>query len=119
MNIALITNNFLPNTGGITNVMVNVSGKLKKLGENVYIYNKTYKDTENLCYRVLSNATTLKGIFIYHIKFYFFLFYLFFKILFSFRNLKFKDRFRLVSFYCVFPKFIVRRIISIKNLIYR
>ena len=117
MNIALITNNFLPKTGGITNVMVNVSGKLKKLGENVYIFNKTYEDTENLCFKVLSNATTLKGIFIHHVKFYFFLFYLFFKILLSFRNLKFKDRFRLVSFYCVFPKFIVRRIISIKNLI--
>lgn len=117
MNIALITNNFLPKTGGITNVMVNVSGKLKKFGENVYIFNKTYEDTENLCFKVLSNATTLKGIFIHHVKFYFFLFYLFFKILLSFRNLKFKDRFRLVSFYCVFPKFIVRRIISIKNLI--
>ena len=36
MRIALITNNFLPKKGGITNVMVNVSGKLKELGKNKY-----------------------------------------------------------------------------------
>ncbi|MFW9898235.1 MAG: hypothetical protein ACFFDO_03125, partial [Candidatus Thorarchaeota archaeon] len=62
MRIALITNNFLPKTGGITNVMVNVSGKLKELGEKVSVLNKTYDEKERLCYKLLSNATSLKGI---------------------------------------------------------
>ena len=116
MKVALITNNFLPKTGGVTNVMVNVSGKLTKLGEKVYVYNKTYDDVPNLCFKVLSNATSLKGIFIHHVRFLFFLLYLFFKIFF-FKGFKLKDKLRIASFYCIYPKFIVRRIISIKNLV--
>jgi phosphatidylinositol alpha-1,6-mannosyltransferase len=117
MRIALITNNFLPNTGGITNVMVNVSNKLIELGEKVYVLNKTFEEKERLCFKVLSNATSLKGIMLHNIKFYYFLFYLFLRILFSFKGFTLKDKIRLASFYCVYPKSNVRRIISIKNLV--
>ncbi len=117
MRIALITNNFLPKTGGITNVMVNVSGKLKELGEKVSVLNKTHDEKERLCYKLLSNATSLKGIIFHNIKFFYFLFYLFLKIIFSFKEITLKDKFRLASFYCFYPKFIVRRTISLKNLV--
>jgi phosphatidylinositol alpha-1,6-mannosyltransferase len=117
MKIALITNNFLPKTGGITNVMVNVSKKLTELGENVSVLNKTYDDKEISCFKVLSNATSFKGILLHNIKFYYFLIYLFLNFLFFFKGFKLKDKLRLASFYCFYPKFIVRRIISIKNLV--
>ena len=76
MKIALITNNFLPNTGGITTTILNFYNKLTKIGENVYVLNKTYEDNENLCFKVLSNTMSLKGFFNHNIKFLHFLFYL-------------------------------------------
>ena len=117
MKIALITNNYLPKKGGITNVMVNVSAKLTELGESVSVLNKTHDEKERLCYKLLSNATSLKGLVVHNIKFYYFLFYLFLKILFSLKGTTLKDKLRLASFYCFYPKFIVRRIISLKNLV--
>ena len=117
MKIALITNNFKPNLGGIANVMINVSSKLTDLGENVYVFNKSCHKENKLYFNVLSDDVTFKGIIIHNIKFFFFLFYLMFKILFFFNTVKFKDKIKLVFFYCFYLKFIVRRIISIKNLV--
>ena len=117
MNIALITNDFLPFRGGITNVMVNVSKKLTELGEKVFIFNKTCNNETKLYFKILSNDTSLKGILVHNIKFLYFLFYLFFKIIFSFKEIKLKDKLKLAFFYCFYLKFIVRRIISIKNLV--
>ena len=117
MNIALITNDFLPISGGITNVMVNLSNKLTEEGEKVYVFNKTYNNEEKLYFKILSNDNSLSGIFIHNIKFFYFLFYLFFKILFSFKRISFKEKLKLAFFYCFYLKFIVRRIISIKNLV--
>ena len=117
MRIALITNDFIPNIGGITNVMINISKKLTKMGENVYVFNKTYEDKESFYFKVLSNTTSLKGIFYHHIKFFYFMFYLFLRIIFSFKGIESKNRLKLAFFYCFYPKMIVRRIISIKNLV--
>jgi len=117
MRIALITNNFIPNKGGIANVMLNVSNILTELGEKVYVFNKSHHNPNNLHFNVLSNDISLKGIFKYHIKFFYFLFYLFFHILFFFKGIKLKDKLKLMFFYCFYLKFIVRRIISIKNLV--
>lgn len=117
MKIALITNNFIPSFGGIANVMINVSSKLTDLGENVYVFNKSCHKENKLYFKVLSDDVSFKGIIIHNIKFFFFLFYLMFRILFFFNTVKFKDRIKLVFFYCFYLKFIVRRIISIKNLL--
>ncbi|MFX1258417.1 MAG: glycosyltransferase family 4 protein [Promethearchaeota archaeon] len=117
MRIALITNDFIPNIGGVTNVMINISKKLTKMGENLYVFNKTYENNENLYFKVLSNTTSLKGIFYHNIKFFYFMFYLFLRIIFSFKGIKPKNRLKLAFFYCFYPKMIVRRIISIKNLV--
>ena len=87
MNIALITNDFLPISGGITNVMVNLSNKLTEEGEKVYVFNKTYNNEEKLYFKILSNDNSISGIFIHNIKFFYFLFFLFFKILFSFKGI--------------------------------
>ena len=117
MNIALITNDFLPISGGITNVMVNLSNKLNEQGEKVFIFNKTCNNEDKLYFKILSNDNSLSGIVIHNIKFFYFLIYLFFKILFSFKGIKFKDKLKLAFFYCFYLKFIVRRIVSIKNLV--
>ena len=117
MNIALITNNYLPNKGGITNVMVNIHKYLTEFGEKVIVFNKSMHNKDLLYYRVLTNDNTLKGILTHNLKFIYFQIYLIFKILFFFRDIKLKTRIRLVLFYCFYPKFLVRRIISIKNLV--
>lgn len=117
MNIALITNNFIPNKGGIANVIINVSSKLTELGETVYVFNKSYHKEDKLYFKVLSDDDTFKGIINHNLKFIAFLFYLIFKIIFFFIGVKFKDKIKLVFFYCFYLKFIVRRIISIKNLV--
>ena len=117
MNIALITNNYLPNKGGITNVMVNVHKYLTEFGEKVIVFNKSMHNKDLLNFRVLTNDNTLKGILTHNLKFIYFQIYLIFKILFLIRDLKFKTRIRLLLFYCFYPKFLVRRIISIKNLV--
>ena len=118
MKIALITNDFLPKKGGITNVIVNVGRKLTELGEKVFIFNRTCENKENLYIKVLSNAKSLRGILTYHIKFFYFLFCLFFRIMFLFNGIKFRDKLKLTLFYCLYPKLIVSRIISIKNLVF-
>lgn len=117
MRIALITNNFIPNKGGIANVMLNVSSILTELGEKVYVFNKSHHNPNNLHFNVLSNDITLKGIFKHHIQFFYFLVYLFLHILLFFKGIKLKDKLKLMFFYCFYLKFIVRRIISIKNLV--
>jgi len=117
MKIALITNDFLPKTGGITNVMVNVSDKLTELKEKVYVFNSSCYNKEKLHLKILSKDNTLKGIVKHNIKLYYFLFYLFLKILLNFKGIKLKQRLRLASFYCFYPKFVVMRLISIKNLV--
>ena len=117
MKIALITNNFIPNLGGIANVMVNVSSKLTDLGEKVYVFNKSCHNENSLYFNVLSDDVSFKGIIVHNIKFFYFLFYLLFRILFFFNTVKFKDKIKLIFFYCFYLKFIVRRIISIKNLV--
>ena len=117
MNIALITNDFLPDRGGITNVMVNISKNLTEQGENVFIFNKTCNNESKLHFKILSNDNSLRGILNHNIKFFYFLMYLFFKILFSFKAIKFKNKLKLAFFYCFYLKFIVRRIISIRDLV--
>jgi len=117
MNIALITNDFLPISGGITNVMLNLSKNLTEQGEKVFIFNKTCNNEKKLYFKILSNANSLSGILIHNIKFFNFLIYLFFKILLSFKGIRLKDKLKLAFFYCFYLKFIVRRIISIKNLV--
>ena len=118
MKIALVTNDFLPRKGGITNVMVNVSSKLRELGEKVLVFNRTCENKENSYFKVLSNATSLRGLFTHHIKFIYFLFCLFVRILFFFVGIKLKDKLKLTFYYCFYPKLLVRRIISIKNLVF-
>ncbi|MFX1444610.1 MAG: glycosyltransferase family 4 protein [Promethearchaeota archaeon] len=117
MNIALITNDFLPIRGGITNVMINLSKKLTEQGEKIFIFNKTCHNEDKLYFKILSNDNSLSGIIIHNFKFLYFLIYLFFKIIFSFKEIKLKDKLKLAFFYCFYLKFIVRRIISIKNLV--
>lgn len=119
MKIALVTNDFLPKKGGITNVIVNVGRKLTELGEKVFIFNRTCENKENLYFKVLSNTTSSRGIITYHVKFFYFLFSLFFRILFLFNGIKFRDKLKLALFYCFYPKLIVSRIISIKNLVFQ
>lgn len=119
MKIALVTNDFLPKKGGITNVIVNVGRKLTELGEKVFIFNRTCENKEKLYFKVLSNATSLRGILTYHVKFFYFLFSLFFRIMFLFNGIKFRDKLKLTLFYCLYPKLIVSRIISIKNLVFQ
>ena len=63
MNIALITNNYIPNKGGITNVMVNVHKYLTEFGEKVIVFNKSIHNKDLLYFRALTNDNTLKGIF--------------------------------------------------------
>ena len=53
MNIALITNDFLPISGGITNVMVNLSKNLTEQGEKVFIFNKTCHNESKLYFQIL------------------------------------------------------------------
>ena len=72
MRIALITNDFLPKKGGITNVMVNVSKNLTELGETVFVFNKTYHKEDKLYFEVLSNDKTIKGILTHNVKFFYF-----------------------------------------------
>ena len=117
MNVALITNDFLPIRGGITNVLVNVSSNLTEFGDTVYIFNKTCNKEDNYYYKILSNDNSLKGILIHNVNFLTFLFYLFFKILFSFKGINFKTKLKIAFFYCFYLKFIVRRVISLKNLV--
>ena len=117
MKIALITNDFLPMMGGITNVMINVSNNLTKFGETVYLLNKTYEDNKKLYFKVLSDEISVKGALVHNFTFIYFSIYLFFKIIFSFKGLIFKEKLKLAFFYSFYPKFIVRRIISIKNLV--
>jgi len=117
MNIALITNNFLPKMGGITNVMVNITKNLREKGEKIYVFNKSMQDENRLYFNVLSNATSFSGILSHNIKFFYFQFFLIFKILFSIKKISLRERIKLITFYCFYPKFIVRRIISIKNLV--
>jgi len=117
MKIALITNDFLPKTGGITNVMVNVSEKLTELKEKVYVFNSSRHNQEKLHFKILSKDSNLKGIVKYNIKIYYFLFYLFLKILLNFRGISFKQKLKLVTFYCFYPKLVVMRLVSIKNLV--
>ena len=83
MKIALITNNYLPNKGGITNVMVNVHKYLTEFGENVIVFNKSMHNKDLLYFRVLTNDNTLKGIFTHNLKFIYFQIYLIFKISFT------------------------------------
>ena len=47
MNIALMTNDYYPVIGGITTTLVNVSEKVRELGNNVYILNNSYNDNKN------------------------------------------------------------------------
>ncbi len=117
MNIALITNDFLPIKGGITNVMLNVSKNLTELGDKVYVFNKTCNNEEKLYFRILSNDNSLKGFVSHNIKFISFLFELVFRFFFSFKGINFKDKLKLAFIYCFYLKFIVRRVISIKNLV--
>ncbi|MHA1147598.1 MAG: glycosyltransferase family 4 protein [Promethearchaeota archaeon] len=116
MNIALITDDFLPHTGGITNVMVNVSKFLKMDGEKVFILNSTLEDKKNSCFKILSSNKKLHHLKSQNSSFYFFLGTLFLKILFL-SGIKLKKRFLLAVYYCCYPKNLVNRLISIKNLV--
>jgi len=115
MNIAQITDNYIPKLGGITMVMVNVRNQLAKLGENVYVFNSTYDKEDEFCYKVLSEKKILKNLLTQGLKFYIFILVLFFKITFSFKGIKFMDKLKLAFFYCFYPKLLIDRIISIKN----
>ncbi len=115
MNVALITDNYIPKLGGIKTIMVNVRNKLTELGEHVYVFNSTYDREENLCFKVLSEKRILKNLASQDIRFYIFVFALFFKIIFLFKGFKFVDKLKLAFFYCFYPKLLVDRLLSIKN----
>ncbi len=117
MNIALITDNYLPTLGGVSNVMVNIRRNLGKLGEQVLVFNNTYEDHNNLCYKILSSNKTLKSLKSQRFSFYYFLISLYLKIFFTFKGINLKDKFKLGFYYCFYPKNLINRIISIKNLV--
>ena len=117
MNIAQITDNYIPKLGGINIIMVNVRNQLTELGERVYVFNSTYDKEDEFCYKVLSENKILKNLFTQGLKFYIFILVLFFKITFLFKGIKFMDKLKLAFFYCFYPKLLVDRIISIKNTI--
>ncbi|MHA1273758.1 MAG: glycosyltransferase family 4 protein [Promethearchaeota archaeon] len=116
MNIALITDDYLPNTGGIANTNVNIRDGLLKLGEKVFVFNNTLDDPRANCYKILESNKTLKSLMKIDLSFYIFIIKLFFRILFSLKGLKFKDRFNLAFYYCFYPRNLVNRIYSTKNL---
>ena len=117
MNIALITNNFLPKKGGIANVMINITKNLGEKGEKIYVFNKSMQNENRLYFNVLSNDNSISGMLSHNVKFLYFRFFLIFKIFLSIKNISFKERIKLITFYCFYPKFIVRRIMSIRNLV--
>jgi phosphatidylinositol alpha-1,6-mannosyltransferase len=117
MNIALITDNFVPKLGGIKTIMVNIRNNLIELGENVYVFNSTYNNEREFCYKVISEKKLLKNVSSQGITFYIFIFALFFRIIFLFKGMRLSKKFKLAIFYCFYPKLLVDRIISIKNTI--
>ena len=115
MKIALITDNYIPKLGGINIIMQNVRNQLIDLGEQIYVLNSTYHKEDEFCFRVLSEKKTLKNLSTQGFKFYIFILILFFKIIFTFKKIKNRDKLKLAFFYCMYPKLLVDRIISIKN----
>lgn len=117
MNIALITDDFLPSSGGITNVLVNVSKRLNKKGDSVYVLNGKMEKHESLYYNILESKKTIKDLKNQDVEFFLFCLRLLIKLLFTFKNLKLNERIKLAFFYCMYPKKFVNRILSIKNLV--
>ena len=115
MNIALISGNFLNKKGGISTTLENLYDKLTELGENIHIIDNSAITKENIT--IIHSKEKLTSLFIQNIGFYIFLIHFFFRIL-ILENLKFKESLKIAFYYCFYPKDLVNRIKSIKNLIY-
>ncbi len=117
MNIALITDDFLPSKGGITNVIVNVSKNLTKNGEKVLIFNTTCNDESRSYFKILSSHNTLRSLKKQNKGFYFFTIKLLLKLIVTFKGDKLNNRLKLGFYYCFYPKNLLNRILSIKALV--
>ena len=115
MNIALITDDFYPSTGGLATTLKNFNHQFKKLKENLFIFNNSY-ESEN-CFKIIYSTLGMKALKNRDKKFFFYYVKLLIMILFFFRTIKLMDRIKLVLYYCFFPRNFVNRIESIKNLI--
>ncbi len=116
MNIAVITDNFYPVTGGITTTLLNFLDKMTTLGHKVFIFNNSYNG--KTCFWIIHYAETFKKYFFHQKKsFYFFLIQIFFRNLFCFKGLKFKDRVKTALYNAFYPDDIVNRVKSVKNLV--
>lgn len=116
MKIGLICDDFFPSKGGIANVSLNICVKSRMIGEEVVVFNNSYENPKFNCIKNIHSQETLKSIFFQPRTFYIFIIYLFWKILLTFKSIPFKVRVKFAMYYCFYPKFIVNRINSIKNL---
>ena len=101
--------------GGISTTLENFYDKLTDLGENIHIIDNSAITKENIT--IIHSKEKLTSLFIQDISFYIFLIHFFFRIL-ILENLKFKERLKIAFYYCIYPKDLVNRIKSIKNLTY-
>lgn len=117
MRIAEITDSFYPDTGGISTTSTNFCKRLKKLGEKVFVLNNSYHNEKLGCFQILSSGKYLKSIKDQDFHFFLFIFRLLYKIMINFKGLTLWDRINLSIFYCFYPRNLVSRILSIKNII--
>ena len=117
MNIALITDDYIPRTGGIARSLINFHNGLENLGEKIYVFNSTYHNPKNLCYKIISTNKSLKSILNQNFNFFLFQIFLFYKILFKLQDISFNDKLKFGFYYCFYPRNLVNRIITLKNLI--
>ena len=117
MKIALITDNYLPTLGGVSNVMINIQRNLNLLGEKVLVFNNTYNNPTEQCFKILSSGKNIKSLKSQGIAFYLFIIRLYLKIIFSFKGIRMRNKLNFGFYYCFYPKNIINRIISIKNLV--
>ena len=115
MNIALITDDYIPHTDDNVRFLINFRNGLEQLGEKIYVFNSTYHDPKNLCYKIISSKKTLKSIFNQKLSFFLFQLFIFYKIL-RFQGISFINKLKLSFYYCIYPKNLVNRIITINNL---
>ncbi|MFX1388572.1 MAG: glycosyltransferase family 4 protein [Promethearchaeota archaeon] len=116
MKIVLITDIFFPYLGGITHTLVNLYNFIQEKGEEIYIFNPTYKD-KNI-FNVMNNRKdTIRNLLkIFNKKkFYFYLIHSFWKIL---RDKKISQfhRLNIISYLIIKPKALIETIDNIRRL---
>ena len=116
MNIAIITDEYSPQKGEIGRSLINIHNGLEELGEKTYIFNDKIDDPKNRYYRIITSKYRFKSLFNQRLKFFLFLIFLFYKILYNLKEVSLKNKLKLGFYYCFYFRNLVNRIKTIRNL---